>query len=281
MSVPVKLKSRLKTIKNLNSIFNALQVITTARMQKVRAVHNASLNYMGALKDVAGEIDLSRFRHPEPEKKTLAIVMSSNRGLCGGFNQGIFYRVNSFMAEQAGSGARTEYIIFGRRAHEHVRSKNGIIRNVFVKDDVDPAQFFVLAKAIIDEFMSGKISDAWVISNRFKSVMKQEALAHHLIPAKGSADNDTSNFILEPDPERLGNKLFEMLIGAELFHLYIDSQIGELSARLFTLKGAIENSKELINNLAIDLNKIRQQSITRDLLEIISSSECLNRGRCN
>lgn len=281
MSVPVKLKSRLKTVKGLNSIFNALQVITTARMQKVRGVHKNLLHYLSVLEKVTGHLDLSADPGGRKSSKALAILMSSNRGLCGGFNQSLFYRAGSFIREQAEAGREVEYVVFGRKGQQFLRSKNQGIKQIFIKEEIDPGMFLGLAEQLLADFLSGAARNVYVISNRFRSVMKQEALVHSLLPIEGRGARDESYFILEPGKEALKSELLLRLIAARLFYFYIDSQLGELSSRLFTLKGAIENSDELIDKLALDLNKIRQQTITRDLLEIISSSECLSKGRCN
>jgi F-type H+-transporting ATPase subunit gamma len=280
MSVPVKLKSRLKTIRNLNAIFNALQVITTARMQKVRSLHKSSHHHLVALEDAARHLDLSRFSLTPASNKSTAILISGNRGLCGSFNQNLFWRANSFIKEQAALQNDVEFIVFGKRGHSFLKTKGLAVRQFFASEDVSPKVFRSIAKELLASFLSGSTSEAHVIANRYRSVVKQEALVHRLFPLEVSPVRDDSYFILEPDESAAVHEVVERLVTSKLFHYYIDSTLGELSSRLFTLKGAIENSKELMENLALDLNKIRQQSITGELLEIISSSECLAAGRC-
>ena len=281
MSVPVKLKSRLRTIKSLNSIFAALQVITTAKIQTIRSIHGTSMRFLSQLEGAARHLDLLPNMNEKKSSKVLAILISSNRGLCGGFNQNLFYRVGSFIKEQGAAGAEVDYVVFGKKGQQFLKSRNQQIKQVFAKEYVDPTVFFELAEDLLKRLLSGQISGVYVISNRYRSVMKQDALVHKLLPIEGPEVLDESYFILEPQKEAVKSQLLLHIVAARLFHFYMDSQLGELSSRLFTLKGAIENSKELIDRLVLDLNKVRQQSITRDLLEIISSSECLSKGRCN
>ncbi len=278
MSVPVKLKQRLKTIRNLNSIFNALQVITTAKVQKVRKRHKDSSHYLASLEQGAKHLDFSGYSGRNKKGRVTAILISTNRGLCGAFNQGLFYRTQGFLKEHAGRDVR--FIVLGRRGVEFVRSRGGRIDRIFTEEEIGFEHFAALSQELIRQYLSGDVSEVYVIHNRFKSVMRQETFSVRVLPYEGARGGPTSRYILEPDAVLLTERFFETLFSAQLFHYYVDSLLGELSSRMFTLKGAIENSKELMNDLVIGLNKIRQQTITRDLLEIISSSECVTSGRC-
>ena len=279
MSVPVKLKARLKTIKNLNSIFNALQVITTARIQKVRKLHESSRRYLAAIEGAASRLDLSKFSTGDSQGKILVILLSTNRGLCGAFNQRLFFRLQSLIKEKQALGREMEFIVFGKRGCEFLRKIGINISRSFTNEDLNPKLFSGLAKDILALYLKKNFSEVHLIHNQYKSVVRQEPYARMLLPREGTHLEGGGHYILEPSAPVASDELFERELSAKLYHLYIDSQLGELSSRMYTLKGAIENSRELIDKLVLQLNKIRQQSITQELLEIISSSECVMAGR--
>jgi len=276
MSISVKLKTRLRTIKNLNSIFNALQVITLARIQKVRGRHKNSKRYLAEIREMADHIDLSKFSKTPKGGKTLAVLFSGNRGFCGAFNQNLRYRAQNFIKE---AKTEVEFLVFGRKGLEFLRSRKQKIAKSFLEEEYDFRFFLQLAKEIIAGYESDEISEFHVIFNRFHSVLRQDALTRQLMPYTADQPPITDYYILELDKELVADKLFEQLVAARLYFNCLDSQLGELSARMFTLKGAIENSKELIGSLTLNLNKERQQSITQELLEIISSSESLKEAK--
>jgi len=277
MSVAVKTKTRLKTVKSLNSIFNALQVITMARLQKVRQKHTSAKLYLERLQQAAQNLDLSSFAQPREEGKTIALLISPNRGLCGAFNQNLLYRAQNFIKE---SDRPKEFIAFGRKGGEFLRSRKQIVVDSYLKEDYHFDFFAGLANKMITDYQNGKLARISLIFNRFQTLMRQDAVVRELLPAESLPGQDPDRFIIEPDKFLAAAKVFEQMLAVELYYAYLDSQLGELSARMFTLKGAIENSKEIMQELAMNLNKARQQMITRDLLEIIASSECLNEGEC-
>jgi len=276
MAVSIKLKTRLRTIGSLNTIFNALQVITIARMQKVRERHKNCQRYLAEVREMGDHLYFSRYSKIISQGKILTILFSSNRGFCGAFNQNLSYRTEGFIKE---SKNKVDFMVFGRKGAEFLRSKKQTVRNSFLGEDYDFNFFAKLAAEIIGGYQKGELSEFHLIFNRFRSVMRQDTLARQIIPFVADQPPTAEYYILEPDKEIVTEKVFEQFVAARLYFNYLDSQLGELSARMFTLKGAIENSKELVGNLTLNLNKERQQSITRELLEIISSSESLKEAK--
>ncbi len=105
--------------------------------------------------------------------------------------------------------------------------------------------------------------------------MRQDAVSNRTLPVEFGPARSWNKYIVEPEREAVAEKIFKYRLAAQLYFAYLDSQLGELSSRLFTMKGAIENSKELIDTLVLNINKERQQSVTRELLEIIGATEGL------
>lgn len=275
MPVLIKTKRRLRTLKSLNSIFNALQVITIARLQKVKTKHKRAEQYLAEIMKIARQLDFSKIYKKNRTARNLAVLISPNRGFCGAFNQNLLYRTDNFIKESASA---PEFIVFGRKGLDFLRKKKQSIINNYMEEEYSFNFFAKLAAEILQRYYAGEIAEANFIFNRYMTVMRQDAVANRVIPREGISPPAIDRYIIEPDKELAAEKVFEQLLAAELYFSYLDSQLGEISARMFTMKGAIENSKELIGGLTIELNKARQQSITRDLLEIIASSESLKEG---
>ena len=216
MPVPVKLKQRLKTIKNLNSIFNALQVITTAKVQKIRKRHKDSSHYLASMEKAAKHLDLSDYARHGGGGRVLVILISTNRGLCGAFNQGLFWRAQNFLKEHAGRDVR--FIVFGRRGAEFVKSRGGISDRVFSQEEMGFEQFAALSKEITELYLSGEVSEVYVIHNRFKSVMKQETFSVRVLPYESEFGVSSFHYILEPEPGTLTDRFFESMFSAKIFY---------------------------------------------------------------
>lgn len=269
MAIAPKAKRRLKTIKSLNSIFNALQVITMARLQKIRQKHRLAQLYLAGINEAAGQVSLSAFAKKR-RGKVAAIVISPNRGFCGAFNQNILYRTQNFIREGKGE---LEFIVFGRKGTEFLRARRQAVKDSYLKEDYSFSFFAEIARELASRFQQGEIAEAHLLFNRFRTIMRQDAVLQQLIPVEKQPRSGLS--IIEPDRQLVAAKVFEQKLAAEIYFAYLDSQLGEVSARMFTLKGAIENSEELIDELVLNMNKARQQAITRDLMEIIGSTESL------
>lgn len=277
MPTLTKTKTRLKTIKSLNAIFGAMQVIAIARLQKIRARHKLVEHYLAELRKIARQMDLSLLLQPQGNKR-LAVLMTPNRGFCGAFSQNILFRAQNFAAE---AGENTEFIVFGRKGADFLRAKKKAIKETYLAEDYAFDVFEKMAQGIIGQMVQGEISETHLIFNRFRSVMRSDAVANKILPVEASNFRDYGYFIIEPDKKAAGEAILERLVAMELYFAYLDSKLGELSSRMFTLKGAIENSDELIQGLGIELNKARQDAITDELLEIIASSESLKEEELN
>lgn len=272
MPVLIKTKRRLRTLTSLNSIFNALQVITIARLQKVKTKHQRAEQYLAEMMKIARHLDFSDFYKKSKTARNLAVLISPNRGFCGAFNQNLLYRADNFIKEYA---APAEFIVFGRKGLEFLRAKKQAIINNYLEEEYGFDFFAKLAAEIIRRHRAGETAEVHIIFSRYMTVMRQDAVANRAIPLEGGSPPAVDRYLIEPDKALAAEKAFAQLLAAQLYFSYLDSQLGEISARMFTMKGAIENSKELIGGLTIELNKARQQAITRDLLEIIASSESL------
>src|SRR3989338_3917129 len=270
MPAPIKLKRRHKAINSLNAIFKAMQVIAAVKLKKIKECHAAALYCLKQMEAAAQHLDLAQIIPPREKGKTLAVFFSSNRGFCGAFNTNLFNRVQNFAKEQAGVFPPPEFIVFCPQGMGIFRAQKLAVKESHFEENL-PFSFF---GKIADEIKDSR--EIYIIYNRFKSLVRQETFARRIMPYAGLPfSGNASHYLLETEKEKLAREWFKQLIAVRLYYSYMSSLYGEYSARVFTLKNAIENSQELSAGLTLDLNKLRQQNITRDLLEIISSAESL------
>ena len=272
MASAIKTKTRLKTVKSLNSIFYALQIIAISRMQKVKLKHKQAQSYLEAVREIAAQFDFKMPAGRLKKWKTLGVLISANRGFCGAFNQNLFFRFHNFVKELEGA---SEFMVFGKRGLDHLAARKQPVSASYLKEDYGFEFFHGMGKTLVSKYRSGEVSGIHIIFNRYQSVIRQDAVTRRLLPPESKPAPMISKYLIEPDQRSARDAVLEQLVAAELYFSYLDSLLGELSSRMVTLKGAIENSKDLIGTMTIQLNKDRQQSITQDLLEIISSSESL------
>lgn len=280
----LKSRARLRSIRSLNSILSALQVVTVVRLKRIRERFAVTEEYLKPVKDVLfGRVQ------PKKLKKKVLVVITSNRGLCGNFNGQILLKAKNFLLTHPPSpslkkrgggmlsvgGGEFSVVALGKRAANYFR------------DRVVLAEFEVLERPTFAKIQSlwQKISkmeaEVYVAYNAYKSTAAQTPTIYKLfpVPEELASEREPANYLLEPDQARLTSELTAHYLEARFYQLIIVSQMGELAARLMVLKSAVDNSKDLIGDLVITINKLRQTAITRDLAEIIGSAEALRSSR--
>lgn len=263
----LQLRTRLKTIKNLNSIFEALEVVTVVRTKRVREPYQMLERYLQPMREVLA----GRVKDQKLTDKVL-VVVTSNRGLCGSFNNLVTAKAREFLARNPG----TRLVLLGRFGEARLRKQAVpvVLADPDIVEKTDPAKVAELAKKL-----AGLKAEIYVAYNTYKSSVLQVPQIYRLfpVPAELESKKNPAEFLLEPEPDELVGDLFAHYLTVRLFQIILDSQMGELSARLMVLNGAIETSRDITDKLSVQINKARQAAITKDLLEIVSTSEALRR----
>jgi len=164
MVVSLKLRRRLRTIKNLNSIFNALQVITTARLQKIKERHRHAQHFLGSVQEMSQDFDFSKFNKTVKNGKALALLISPNRGFCGAFNANLFFRAQNFIKE---TGREVEFVAFGRKGLEFLKAKKQYVSGSYLAEDYSFPFFVEILNQILRRWEQNEIAETYLIFNRF------------------------------------------------------------------------------------------------------------------
>ncbi|TXD34987.1 ATP synthase F1 subunit gamma [Lujinxingia vulgaris] len=284
------IRKRIGSVKNTQKITRAMKMVAAAKLRRAQERMEASRPYavkMGEVIDsLASRVDPES--HPllarrELREKALVIVVSSNRGLCGGFNTNLFRRVDRFLKELVTAGEKVDVVTVGRKAAGHYgRSVHPVVRSY---DDVigaiDYSQAKRIAQEAMNEYLQGDYEAVYICYNRFVSAIAVEQMVHPLLPF---ATNDeqaddvqaSADYIYEPDVDTLLGRLLPGHIEVQVLQALLESEASEQASRMTAMDNATNNATDMIASLTLQYNRARQAYITKEIVEIVSGSESLN-----
>ena len=309
MEFPQNIKARLKSVKNIGQITKAMEVVSATKMRKAQEVALRSRPYafkaLELLETILKtQIPNSKFQIPLTQtrevKNTLIVVVASDRGLAGAFNSQVLRMVeNFFKADAVGSYSA---VLVGKKSQNYINKKNIPVVQMFTGfgDFVLPEEIEPLEQLVVKGFLEGTWDRVMTVSTHFRSTLKQETLVHQLLPLDVSKisetvkeivpergrfsemrndesrmTNNATEYILEPNPYTLVASLLPHLVKMQLYHLILEANASEHSARMVAMKTASDNAGELADDLTLEFNKARQASITKEIIEITSTMNAL------
>lgn len=285
------IRSRIDSTKNTQQITRAMKMTSAAKLR--RAQHNIvnMRPYAHALLSMIADMAVTqRVEHPllelRPEPKSiLMIVVTSDRGLCGAFNTNVNKFTERFMIENRQRFERMDFIFVGRKAAEYFRRRNvsSVETILNLAKDVSYSLAAKVAERAIDEFKTGVYDEVRIVYNEFKSAISQQVVCETLLPidiktaatlTKGTGDF-APDMIFEPAPEKIVDALIIKHFNVQVYRAMSESVAAEHGARMSAMENATKNAGEMINSLTLTYNKLRQASITTELIEITSGAEAL------
>ncbi|MHC4879929.1 MAG: ATP synthase F1 subunit gamma [Planctomycetota bacterium] len=281
---------RLKAVKNIRKITRTMELIATARFKKAMDRATEAAAYTKKIAEIVADLsraDLS-FSHPlltqpEEQKKTVLLVVTSNRGLCGGYNGSVLRLVMARLKEAKANGEELTLEVAGKRGQAFLKFQ-GIEADHFYGNFEDKPRFDEvdeIAQRYIDGFVGGDIHRVDVAYTEFQSAARQQATLQTLLPLGNldSADDEESSRAVEyeflPSPEDILEEIVPAAFKAQMFKCFLDAAVSEQIARMVAMKGATENAGEMISTLSMQYNRARQSQITSELSEIIGGAAAL------
>ncbi len=282
MPSTIDLRRRIRSTKNTQQITKAMKMVSAAKLRRAQERMMAARPYSAGLREVLKSLstraDLAT--HPllqdrEEESKVLLLVVTADRGLCGAFNANIIRAAQNAIVEKG--WAHVELLPIGRKAIEFFKRRTIPIRrqgaHVYQALSLDTARG--IAQALIDDFINGEFDAVYVIYNEFKSVIAQRVTLERLLPLpREAADPDTPaiDYIYAPDPQQILSDLLPKHIEFQLYRVLLESAAAEQGARMTAMESATKNASEMISHLTLTYNRIRQASITKEIIEIVSGA---------
>jgi F-type H+-transporting ATPase subunit gamma len=295
----IDLRRRIRAVKNTQQITKAMKMVAASKLRRAQErIMNArpyAVQMQRVLGSVAARVDpsihpLLTTREPRPDAKTLLVVVTGDKGLCGSFNTNVIKAAGAYLAEHPGQCTlglvgRKGRDFFARRGFEVMFEQVGL----FHKLRYDDAQ--TIARTAIEAFLSGGVDRVVLIYNEFRSVMTQRVVVDQLLPiaradvdatgaaaapiVEGADPRAQIDYLYEPEPREIFNQLLPRYVEVQVYRALLESNAAFFAAQMTAMDTATKNSADMIANLTLYMNKVRQAAITREIIEVVSGAEAL------
>ncbi len=281
------IRRRIKSVKNTAQITKAMQMVAASKMRKAQQLALDGRPYATLLNRISAalnEVSLAE-KHPLLEqrevKKELVILISTDKGLCGALNTNLLREAAKFDPE------KTVFITAGRKgAQWAVRSKRNVLADFTLKDTPSFLDTKAISKLAIEKFLDGSVDKVSVLVTRFVNTLTQEPIVFPILPVTAGPANEkvieqiqekggVSDVIFEPNADAVLDALLPYYAHFAVFRAVVEARAAEHSARMVAMKSATDNAKQLIKDLTLEYNKVRQAAITTELLEITTAQMAL------
>jgi len=288
------LRNRINSIKNTQQITKAMKMVAAAKLRKAQQRMTATRPYANKMSSVvtrlasvnSAEYDL--LRQPEEPQKALLIVVGSDKGLCGGFNNNLFRVVETHISEKLKSFRDKDnlhLITIGKKAGAYFTKRNYqvIEKHPGFFDDLNYESTSKLMESATQKFANGEYDHVQIAFNEFKTVIAQNRLVVNVLPFEMESEENRSesgiheytDYIYEPDADTILEKLLPVHLNMQLWRAVLESNASEQGARMAAMDNATENAKELEEELSLKYNQLRQSAITTEISEIVSGAAAL------
>ena len=285
------LKKRISSVKSTQKITKAMKMVAAAKLRRAqenaergrpysKKMNNIILNLSSSVSDKENAPKL--LRGTGQEKTHLCVVLTSDRGLCGGFNSNIIKKAKLFFQKISNENKSLKIITVGSKGYDQLKRqyKNNIIEKLSFKDSKNISYFDAnkVGKIIIEKFEKEEFDVCTIFYNQFKNVITQIPQEQQIIPLKTENEKDQTNnesYEFEPEEDEILSNLLPKNISTQIFKAMLENSASEQGSRMSAMDNATRNAGEMVDKLTIEYNRSRQAAITKELIEIISGAESL------
>jgi F-type H+-transporting ATPase subunit gamma len=287
-------KRRIRSVQNTQQITKAMKMVAAAKLRRAQEAAESSRPYNETLKGTLARLAAVSFdvRHPllakrEEVRKVGYIVVTADRGLCGGYNTNIIRAANHAIAEDERK-VETGIIAVGRKSRDFYRKRGGFDAEfINLGDNISYADAREIAQYVTNAYENEEVDEVYLVYARFVNVLRQVPTVTKLLPIETpTQEADSSDiketrqvdYIYEPSAEDILLALLPRYVGSQIYNAMLEGKASEQGARMTAMGNATENAKEIISNLTLEMNKVRQAAITDEILDIVGGAEALNKG---
>jgi F-type H+-transporting ATPase subunit gamma len=282
------IKTRIKGITSTQKITKAMKSMSLIRLQRAEARALASRPFIYAITDIVSHLESDNvYFMGNRSKDALFVIFTSDRGLCGAFNENLMRQAKAAINERsktavpAGRQGKCKLILVGTKGVMHFNTREYDIYSTYTH--LPPVPTASLSNLVMNDckklYLEGKVGEVILVYNNFKSKLKYEIKFKRMMPLPkillSVKQGIRPIFLYEPDSAQLVDKVIEMFLESTVFHSFLDLYASEYSARFAAMSKATDSAQEMIDGLTLELNKTRQAQITNEILEIISGAEAL------
>ena len=284
-----EVRERITSVQNTMQITSAMKMVAAAKLRRAQDAITRMRPYaeklQGVLSNVSASLDSSDgvYSQQRDVKRVLIVAITSNRGLCGGFNNNIIKAANTLMQDE---GVEYHVLPLGKKAYEAFLKRSELKAVGFdedawkIYDDLNFERAQKIGEDIMTQFVNGQYDDVKIIYNRFVNAAVQDVTTENFLPLVASASEDESamdtDYLFEPSQAEIVEQIIPSSLKVQLYKGILDSNAAEHGARMTAMHQATENAGDMLRDLRISYNKARQASITTEILEIVAGSEALS-----
>ena len=283
------IRRRIRSIRNTAQITKAMQMVAASKMRRAQQHALAGRPYAALMNKVF--VSLQKRTDPRlhplleirPVQKELVLIISTDKGLCGALNTNLFREASNF------DSAKTAFVVSGKKARQFIaRTKRDLLADFELKDSPSFVEAKPISKFCMEKFLRREVDKVSVLYTHFINTINQRSVVQTLLPissfdlGKRESDGETEEdvdpmlgYLFEPNAETVLDMMLPYYLQYEVFQMILDARASEHSARMVAMKNATDNANEFIKDLTLEYNKMRQASITTELLEIATAQKAL------
>jgi F-type H+-transporting ATPase subunit gamma len=275
------IRRRIRSVKNTQQLTKAMKTVSAAKLRRAQERVFSARPYAEQLKRVLGNLTarVEDVSHPllevRPEERILLVIVTADRGLCGAFNSNINRAAQNFLRDHKEQTVRL--VTAGRKGRDFFRRRGVPIQSEFVNifSRLDYGNAKDISEVVIQSYTSTEVDAVYIVYNEFKSVIQQRLVVEKVLPLSRGELKETGpqlDYIFEQPPQEIFNRLLPRYVEIQIFRALLESAASEHGARMASMDTASRNAGDMIDMLTLNMNRIRQAAITREIIEVVSGA---------
>jgi F-type H+-transporting ATPase subunit gamma len=282
-----EIRGKIASIKNTQKITKAMELVAASKMRRAKQRMDAARPYADKIKRVIGHLTKAHpeYRHAfmtvRPVKRVGVVVITSDRGLCGGLNANLLRRLSVRVKDWQNAGTDVSYCVIGSKGASFFKSFGGnlLATKSGLGDKPHVTDLIGSVKVMLDAYEQGNIDELWLMSNEFVNTMTQKPTMHRMLPIAQEAVTASSghwDYLYEPEAKEVLDALLKRYVESMVYTATVENVACEMSARMIAMKNATDNAGKFIKELQLAYNKARQAAITAEISEITAGAAAVS-----
>jgi F-type H+-transporting ATPase subunit gamma len=283
MPALIDIRRRIRSVKSTQQITKAMKMVSAAKLRRAQEAMFAARPYARKMMEVLNSLATRANPDSHPlltengDRRTLLVVVTADKGLCGGFNANIIRAAARVLEERVSAGREPELALLGRKGRDYFKRRQYKVRSehlgIFQALRFSTAQ--QIAQALIKAYIERETDEVFLVYNEFKTVVQQRVVVERLLPIGRLSiepQEPKQDYLYEPDPKRIFGDILPRHVEVQVWRALLESQAAEHGARMAAMDAASKNAGEMIDRLTLYMNKVRQAAITKEIIEVVSGA---------
>ena len=278
----IDIRRRIRSVKNTQQITKAMKMVSAAKLRRAQDRVTSARPFSAMLKQMMADLanaalsDENAAASPmlarREEKRIQLILLTTDKGLAGAFNSNLVKAAVKFLQEK--NGAEVEFVLAGRKGRDAFRRRGAAITSEYVNllQKIEYKDSAAIARAAMERYEKGEIDAVYLLNNDFKSVMAQTISVQRLLPFDVPEQAEARDYIFEQPPLEMLERLLPRYLEVAIYRGLLETAAAEHAARMTAMESATSNAGDMIQSLTLNLNRVRQAAITREIIEVVSGA---------